>query len=585
MAITSVKLTGIKLDKASLSLNAGESYSLKIAYTPSNATQKLLSFATSNKNVAAIDTDGRITGVGAGKATITVTSSTDKKISAKVTVTVTVPAPVTIDWLDYNTYAQPDPNSDVVKQVEKWTNLKFKFWYIDDQQWDQVLGVKLAAGEMPDVMRIKSTDRLPQYVKMGVLSPITEDILGKLPAVKKAYDDAAGGLNQNADATINGRLYCLKNINSNSAYPTSIVWRKDWLKNVGINKLPETLEEWQTAMERFTNGDPDKNGKKDTYGMSNTTMDSIFGAYGTIPLKEYRGKGTQNLFWTMKKGRFEFAAIQPEMKIALTVLQKWYKAGYIDPEFVTGENTGGYWAESQAFENGKVGVTGMAMAYHWNPPLFEGGTAGACLAAFQKVNPTATFGTTVDIGKAVVGPSGKSGSHCWGAVQNAGVGITTKLTKNSKKLDAFLNAYNMMTTDEAKYLYAAYGVKDVHYNIDPKSGNYNRIAPYNQAADQIKAGLTVLTGFNIPDFDKKATPLQTDWLDQYRTTGYSPILVPVVDSAVKYTADLQKLTLEAYVRIITGDKPVSYFDEFVKAFNTNGGTAITNEVNDAAGIK
>ena len=48
----------------------------------------------------------------------------------------------------------------------------------------------------------------------------------------------------------------------------------------------------------------------------------------------------------------------PEMKEALERIAKWYQDGVIDPEFVTGENQGGYWALSHSFINGRIGVSG-----------------------------------------------------------------------------------------------------------------------------------------------------------------------------------------------------------------------------------
>ncbi|MFD0717029.1 hypothetical protein [Paenibacillus sp. GCM10027626] len=42
--------------------------------------------------------------------------------------------------------------------------------------------------------------------------------------------------------------------------------RKDWLDNVGIDKLPETLDEYHEVLRRFTFNDPDQNGKNDMYG-------------------------------------------------------------------------------------------------------------------------------------------------------------------------------------------------------------------------------------------------------------------------------------------------------------------------------
>lgn len=43
--------------------------------------------------------------------------------------------------------------------------------------------------------------------------------------------------------------------------------RKDWLDKFGL-QIPKSYEELMTAMKKFTNDDPDGNGKKDTYGFS-----------------------------------------------------------------------------------------------------------------------------------------------------------------------------------------------------------------------------------------------------------------------------------------------------------------------------
>ncbi|MNL86936.1 hypothetical protein D3C87_2158660 [compost metagenome] len=42
---------------------------------------------------------------------------------------------------------------------------------------------------------------------------------------------------------------------------------------------------------------------------------------------------------------------------------------------------------------------------------------------------------------------------------------------------------------------------------------------------------------------------------------------------------LSKLESETYLKIIYGEKPIDYFDEFVKEWKANGGDQITAEVN------
>jgi len=40
------------------------------------------------------------------------------------------------------------------------------------------------------------------------------------------------------------------------------------------------------------------------------------------------------------------------------------------------------------------------------------------------------------------------------------------------------------------------------------------------------------------------------------------------------------LSATVYSQIIRGQKPIEYFDEYVKEYNKNGGTAIIDQVNE-----
>lgn len=152
-------------------------------------------------------------------------------------------------------------------------------------------------------------------------------------------------------------------------------------------EIPTTIDELENVLVAVRDNDPDGDGAKDTYGLSNTSLNAVFGAYGDIPMKEFRGTGSQKLYYTMRDGKVVFACVQPEMKEALTKLQQWYKDGLIDPEFVTGENTGGYWAISQAFNNDKIAVTGMVTPYHWLTPESDEIAGGPCWTEFVALHP------------------------------------------------------------------------------------------------------------------------------------------------------------------------------------------------------
>ncbi|MGO4375530.1 ABC transporter substrate-binding protein, partial [Paenibacillus sp. MCAF20] len=187
--------------------------------------------------------------------------------------------PVTIDYLAHNSYAQiaDGANNPIQKLVEQKFNAKFNIWYLDAQNREESLNVKLASGEMPDVMTVVGT--LPKLVDQNVAAPIDEALVRKFaPTYAKFIDD---NYKEAWDfGKYNGQLYALPTTNINSSYSTAIIWRDDWLKKVGITKTPETIEEVEQALIKFTNDDPDGNGEKDTYGMSDFAIPAIMGAFG-----------------------------------------------------------------------------------------------------------------------------------------------------------------------------------------------------------------------------------------------------------------------------------------------------------------
>ncbi|QNK41550.1 Ig-like domain-containing protein [Caproicibacter fermentans] len=85
-----VPVTGISLDKATLSLIKGNAATLTATITPEDATNKAVAWTSSNPSVAAVDSSGKVTAVGGGTATITVTAK-DGGFAASCTVTVKVP--------------------------------------------------------------------------------------------------------------------------------------------------------------------------------------------------------------------------------------------------------------------------------------------------------------------------------------------------------------------------------------------------------------------------------------------------------------------------------------------------------------
>lgn len=489
--------------------------------------------------------------------------------------------PVTIDWLGWQSVAQPNMESDVVKAVEERFNAKFNIWYVDDQKWDEVLNIRLSAGEVPDIMRLKNRANLKKYVEQGIVGEIPVEKIAKYaPNYMKLIQE------NNLDSTIwrltnqNGKNYGFTGVGTGQ-YPSVISWRIDWLNKVGITKIPETLQEFEEAFYKFRNDDPDGNGKKDTYGLSNSIMPAVMGAFGAPPFasNDFKGTPMPELRWSLNdQGLPALNAVQPEMKEALSLLQKWYKDGIVDPEFVTGENKGGYWALSQDFMNGRVGVNGFASYYHWVPPLAANDPGGTIYQEWKKIKPDVEFGKNYMLGKAPVGPKGKSGQLA-GENFTESMVFSSKVVKDERKVETILKMLDTYISDKDYTMMAMYGQKDRDYTINPDGTLVDLVKTVQEGASKGRNIFNFMQ--TVPAVSKKLKGPQYDFGDKYLVKAYTQLSIPATDAYSKSYASLQKLTVETYFKIITGEKSVDSFDEYVKTFMSNGGEEMIKQTQDA----
>ena len=81
-----VAVTSVTVSSKTLNLEVGQTRTLTATVTPDNATNKTVTWKTSNDKVATV-VDGTVAAVGEGTATITATAANGKKDTCKVTVT------------------------------------------------------------------------------------------------------------------------------------------------------------------------------------------------------------------------------------------------------------------------------------------------------------------------------------------------------------------------------------------------------------------------------------------------------------------------------------------------------------------
>lgn len=92
---SAVEVTGVSIDKSTLSLPVGATGTLVVTVTPSNATDKTVTWETSDGSVATVS-QGVVTANGVGTAVLTATAG-GKSATCTVTVTAATTATITID--------------------------------------------------------------------------------------------------------------------------------------------------------------------------------------------------------------------------------------------------------------------------------------------------------------------------------------------------------------------------------------------------------------------------------------------------------------------------------------------------------
>lgn len=478
--------------------------------------------------------------------------------------------PVKMEWLISKNSVEVDENAEVVKMIEEKFNVDLSTWSVDPKRFYENLNVKFAGGDMPDVLILDLASQIPQLVEGGIIAELPIEVIRE-----KAPHFAAEADKQDTGALWSTMVYNGKNYGiacPMEAVPMVLVWRKDWLDRLGL-EVPTTLEEFEKVMLAFVNDDPDGDGKKNTAGMAERTFNAIFGAYG---LRCVTGAQPNFKVEEMQLGDDNvpfFPWTRPEAKEVLALLNDWYNKGIIDKEFITGERHGGYNWLSHAFMNGQIGVT-CAQPYHYlnaSTDTSDPDNWGTCMKEFKALNPDAD----IVFGPAPIGPDGKSGTEGWAKIGRLTV-LTTKAAKDPRKVDAFLKMLDAYFSDVEYATLANYGIEGVHFERG-KYGNQRLMTD------------TELRKQGPLEFDFGGTSWFSEMVDDRKTAfghevtgpGYWRFNAPPTKEFSDAIANLTTLTQQTYYDIISGAKPVDYFDTFVKQFNDLGGAKAEKAVQEA----
>jgi putative aldouronate transport system substrate-binding protein len=480
-------------------------------------------------------------------------------------------------------------NNIWMTEYEKVLGIKIKtIWTTEGNDYDTKLNLCIASNDLPDIFKVRASQ-----LKRLVDSNLVEDLTGTLASYgSKQVKDllAADGKEALKQMTFKGKIMALP---QNSALPGGFQYifiRDDWRIKLKM-PVPKTMGDLYNLAKAFVTKDPDGNGKADTFGLTvgNVPYDTFFAMTGF-----FNGFGAYPDQWIEKNNKLVYGGTQPEMKKALVNLKKYYDEKMIDKEFVVKDC-------GKASQDAVAGKSGIAYGQFW----VMGWPLGDTFKTAVKSNWTAyaiPFDSSVSV--KAVGAKNK-------------VDAMYVVRKGFEHPEALVKMYNLFSdriyggkADLTKY--KSDGKFD--YQGDAAVINYTGVDrnPINSAIvtkaideknpallenEEMKVYYDKINNFlNHKDegVDKNAdNTVTTKYFygtgslfgiqAQYQNKKmfksdlfYGPDTVTMQ----KKWAILRQSEYDMIINIITGVKPLTYFDEFVKNWESLGGSQITSEVNN-----
>lgn len=367
----------------------------------------------------------------------------------------------------------PSADKDFVKKaIEEKFNVDLKIDYmVVGKEYHDKLNVNMAAGNTPDLFIAGGAESL-KYINDGNAANLAtfftkETLPNYFKWVTKEEVDAFQLKQGEFSRAINPFL--------RNTY-TSWYIRQDWLDKLGL-KMPKNYAELTNVMKQFTTGDPDGNGKQDTYGFT------AAGNGSSLPFDfpQWLNNGFVADFMIQNNA---YVDNRTDLKVQGVIDQvvEWINAGVVDPDWFLNKAP----AHTDKAAQGKVG---MILSHDKSTALDSVATSVQNRA--KALDPKANWQPIYPLDKPVF----------WKYNVAESTILISKATvdKNPEKVKRSLEILNWLTGEEG-FLLTHYGEKGKHYT---KEGNKITLNVANFEADIAKAGnwLNVYSAFT-PDEPK-----------------------------------------------------------------------------------
>lgn len=469
------------------------------------------------------------------------------------------------------------------RYLKKTLNVQNKNIFMEsEERYDEALNILVKDRNLPEIFLVSDRETLEELVENDLIEDLTEVYKScasdKIQEMYESY-----GKELLASGTFDGKLFALPETAIDDG--SQLLWlRRDWMEQLGV-KEPKTLDEALSVIRAFQENRMGAEEGEDPVGLvcdpglvgtvsTSYSVDSVFEMFGAYPQQWIKNAD----------GEIVYGSLTEETKEALGYLRELYKQGILDPDFALR-------AQNNIRDLVVNGKCGAFFGLWWTPnnPLMD---------EYRKNKETdwEPYYLTADAKRTV---------EVYSTFWDSKYVVVRKGYEHPEivmKILSVLFDYSRYEAEDADEVNSYFAL-----NVDPTARPLMINVDYNEATYMVTRHIREalyspgdaktredLSAIEASYFDAcreylgAEVPSVEDWAAYKSRISAVGLLVDANYHAPekKYLGDgdgeipqtLRSLEKKAFIQIIMGKKPVSFFDSFVEEWYRKGGDSLTERV-------
>jgi putative aldouronate transport system substrate-binding protein len=465
--------------------------------------------------------------------------------------------PVNLTWLTGVWTNEVDSKGYLKAAALELLNVDLTLNVMPAAQLGQKAQVMITGGDYPEILTLHygPNSTYKQWADQGVFVGL-DKYWNDYPGLVEGFPEEE----TLKTCRVNGELYMIPILMSSARFNFSL--RQDWLDNLGM-EVPTTIDEYYQVAKAFREGDPDGDGKKNTYAFG---MDKLGGSGPEFILPAFGIEGTFREYYLDDSGKIVPNILHPNAKEALAFLQKCFQEELLYPDSI-------------------------AQIYGQSRSDFKGGKTGSFLELNESSAEIDSIIQVTDPNAKVVRAEplhDSEGNQTWFLYSPVWRGnVITQKADSEEKIRGALSLMDWMVGDGSEM--RMFGPEGAYWTNRTSSGNPilegEKLEQFN--ADGYKSYNVMIRPNKTEAFilaENWGNPSEfnmiKDAFKMYEAYGvYSPATGITTPTMIEMGATLEQIILAGTFDIIAGGKPVSYLDSVIKEWSSKGGTKMLQEMN------